>query len=351
MTLRLMSGRRHRSHGLSREAAFIAWTPRERGSRSRSLARELGIGVHFFSATSRRGLIGAPYKYVVQTLGTIAFLVKRRPEMVFVQSPPSLAAMIVATYALLTRARFAVDAHSDAMLSPYWTRPRWLIRWLARQAAVTIVTNEHFAETIRSWGARAIVIPDIPATFSDGTFDVADHFNIAVVNTFAADEPLEEVLAAARDLDGVKFFITGDGRRAPERVPANSPPNVEFTQFLSESDYYGLLRSSDAVMCLTTRDHTMQRGACEALWLGKPIITSDWPILQEYFAEGTLHVANTAAGIRSGVLEMRRDHAKLQRGIAALQTRRRQTWEESSLPSLQALLLMRSQVEGKHVGS
>ena len=33
----------------------------------------------------------------------------------------------------------------------------------------------------------------------------------------------------------------------------------------------------DGILALTTHDHTMQRGACEAVSLGVPIITSDWP--------------------------------------------------------------------------
>ena len=59
-----------------------------------------------------------------------------------------------------------MDAHSAAMLSRYWTRPRWIYRYLARSAAATIVTNEYFANTVRGYGGRALVIPDIPMSFA-----------------------------------------------------------------------------------------------------------------------------------------------------------------------------------------
>ncbi len=91
----------------------------------------------------------------------------------------------------------------------------------------------------------------------------------------------------------------------------------------------------------------MQRGACEALWLSKPIITSDWPILQTYFAQGTVYVANTSAAIRSGVLEMRRHHERFQQGIVELQARRQAMWDDLSLPALLALLPTASLVEEK----
>jgi hypothetical protein len=82
-------------------------------------------------------------------------------------------------------------------------------------------------------------------------------------------------------------------------------------------------------MCLTTRDDTMQRGACEALSMGRPIITSNWPLLTDYFHRGTVHVAATAADIRAGVLRMRQDHARLEQEIRLLQEEQQKMWEDA----------------------
>ena len=70
----------------------------------------------------------------------------------------------------------------------------------------------------------------------------------------------------------------------------------------------------------------MQRGACEAVSLGVPIITSDWPLLRSYFHQGTIHVANTADGIREGVLRLQAEQARLQNEIRELQEERRSEW-------------------------
>jgi glycosyltransferase involved in cell wall biosynthesis len=153
-------------------------------------------------------------------------------------------------------------------------------------------------------------------------------FNVTVVNTFATDEPLEQVLEAARDLDGVHFYITGRLSRGAPRLLERAPRNVTFTDFLSTEQYYALLRGGHAVMCLTTRDNTMQRGACEALSLAKPIITSQWPLLREYFHQGTVHVDNTSAGIRQGVQEMFSHYDEYATGIRALQLRQQAEWDE-----------------------
>jgi glycosyltransferase involved in cell wall biosynthesis len=312
------------------QSLFLVWGPPSHGPRSQVFARELGIGeLHFLNVTSQRGVWSALVKYPLLAIRTLSLLFHKRPKLVFVQSPPGLAVLFVFLYCIVTGSRYIVDAHSAALLLPFWTRPRWLWAGLARKALATIVTNEHFAQTLRSWGARALVIRDIPTTFPEnGLYPLNGDFNVTVVNTFASDEPLEQVLEAARDLDGVHFYITGRVSRGDPRLLERAPRNVTFTDFLSNEQYYALLRGGHAVMCLTTRDNTMQRGACEALSLARPIITSQWPLLREYFHQGTVHVDNTSAGIRQGVREMCSRYDEYVTGILALQVRQQMEWKE-----------------------
>jgi glycosyltransferase involved in cell wall biosynthesis len=313
---------------LSEHALFLVWGPPSHGPRSQVFARKLGIdALHFIYATKRRGLLAAPYKYSYQAVNTLWLLFQQRPKIVFVQSPPSFAVFFVYLYCVLMNGRFIVDAHSDAMQAPYWTRPQWLYRFLARQAVTTIVTNEHFQAQINRWGGHAFVLRDIPTTFpKSGTYAFDGEFNVVVVNTFAEDEPLAEVLAAAAELKDVHFYVTGKKRSGDQPIPGPVPPNVHFTGFLPNAEYYAMLDGCQAVMCLTTRNHTMQRGACEALSLGKPIITSDWPLLRTYFNKGTVHVDNTTSGIGQGVKEMIGEYGRYQSGIKQLQTEQQQEW-------------------------
>jgi glycosyltransferase involved in cell wall biosynthesis len=321
------------------DALFLVWGPPSHGPRSRAFARELGIDVHFVFSTRRRGLLAAIYKYAHQAVKTLMLLSRRRPNLVFVQSPPSFAAIVVWLYCSLTGARFVVDAHSSAMQSAYWTRPRWLYRLLARSAVTTIVTNEHFAGTLRRWGGHALVVRDIPTSFpANGTYLVeGSSFNLLVVNTFAPDEPLNEVMTAAKGLEDVVLYVTGDTSRADARLGLDVPANIRFTDYLADDSYYALMAASQAVMCLTTRDHTMQRGACEALSMGKPIITSRWPLLENYFSSGTVHVDNTADGIRDGIREMVQHHSRYRAEIRKLQIEQRHEWD-SAVTALESLV-------------
>ncbi len=309
---------------------FLVWGPPSHGPRSQVFARELGIReLHFLQVTARRGFLSALFKYPLLAARTLGLLLRKRPRLVFVQSPPGLAVLFVSLYCLLSGSRYIVDAHSAALLLPYWTHPRWFWALPARSALTTIVTNEHFAQMLANWNARALVLRDIPTTFPDGApYPLNGSFNVTVVNTFSDDEPLEQVLQAAQGMEGVRFYITGKVSRANPDLVKGAPANVNFTDFLSTEQYYALMRGSHAVMCLTTRDHTMQRGACEALSLGRPIVTSHWPLLREYFHQGTVHVDNTSDGIRQGVHEMKTNYETYLRDIREMQVSQQAEWQK-----------------------
>lgn len=309
---------------------FLVWGPPSHGPRSQVFAKELGIReLHFIDVTSKRGAWTAPFKYALQAIRTFSLLLRKKPNLVFVQSPPGLAVFVVYLYCVMTGGHYIVDAHSAALQLAFWTKPRWFWSALARKALMTIVTNEHFEKMLNDWGARALVLHDIPTTFPNGApYPMNGDFNVTVVNTFSSDEPLEEILGAAREMKGVKFYITGKVSRASPSILELASENVAFTDFLSTEKYYALMRTSHAVMCLTTRNHTMQRGACEALSMGKPIITSQWPLLQEYFNKGTVHVDNTKSGIRDGVYEMKAHYDRYQLGIRELQISQQAEWQK-----------------------
>ncbi len=315
---------------LAGRALFVVWGPPSYGPRSRAFARELEIDVHFVTSFSRRGLVTAPLRYAIQAVRTLWLLQRHRPDVVFVQSPPSLAVLCVHLYAVVSGAAYVVDAHSGAFDLPYWRRPRWLHRRLLGHAVTTVVTNGHMADVVHDDGGRSMVVRDVPTGFPIGARPaLPDAFNVAVVSSFAPDEPLEAIVSAAADTPDVVYHVTGPNHRAPGRVPSPLPPNVHLTGFLPDEDYYGLLSSVDAVMCLTTRDHTMQRGACEALSLGTPLITSQWDVLTEYFELGTVHVDATTEDILRGIREMRTEHARHRKGMQELRDQRQEEWRRA----------------------
>jgi hypothetical protein len=98
---------------------------------------------------------------------------------------------------------------------------------------------------------------------------------------------------------------------------------------LPYEQYVGLLRSVDAVMALTTQDDTLLMGGFEAVAVGKPFITSDFPVLKRYFSSGTIHIPYTAQGIAAGVDQARMELGSLQRGMEVLQEKLARDWGET----------------------
>lgn len=281
-------------------SSFITWYPYCR--RSDAIAAALGGTSHLIHYLSFKRPLQAPIKYVLQTAATLRLLQRKRPDLVLVAVPPIFAALPVWLYARRADARIVVDAHTGIFEHTRW---RWLMpltRAVLKRVDVVVVTGEHLRQRVAAWGVPVVVIGDVPVHFGPGCPPApCDGPRIVVVNTFSVDEPVDAVLAAARQLSEARFFVTGDLRDARSVWLTERPANLTFTGFLPEDDYAGLLRAADVVVVLTTHDHTMQRGAYEALALGKPLVTSDWPLLRTTFSRGTIHVRNQPVDIANGV--------------------------------------------------
>jgi glycosyltransferase involved in cell wall biosynthesis len=306
---------------------YISWA--ESCSRSDHTARELGGRSHMVYLPrygSRASTI--VFKYIGQWVRTARVLREERPDTVFVMTPPVFAALPAFWYAWRHGKRVVLDAHTAAFLHPRWQGLQWLQRALCRRASTTLVHNEYLAEGVRRMGAHAIVVPDVPVVYaSTEKLDRPDGFVVAVVCSFNYDEPVGAILEAARALPDVRFLVTGNPRHLSSEHATSLPANVTLTGFLSVPAYGGLIAAADAVMTLTTRDHTMLRGAYEAVYQGTPVIVSDWPLLREAFDAGAVHVNNSAEQIVSAVNRIRSEPEVFRTGAASLRDRKLRQWE------------------------
>jgi glycosyltransferase involved in cell wall biosynthesis len=309
-----------------RRLVYISWA--ESCSRSDHTARELGGRSYMVYAPifgSRLSTIAL--KYAVQWVRTWRILRRERPDTVIVMTPPVFAALPAWWYAWLYGKQLAFDAHTAAFSMPRWRHLQWLQRLLCRSAVTTIVSNEHLAAAVRGAGAHATVVPDIPIEFSrKERFPRPATFTVAAVCSFDEDEPIDAIFEAAAELPSVRFFMTGNPKNLGPERRKRMPANVTLTGFLSDEAYGGLLSDADAVLVLTTLDHTMQRGAYEAIYQGTPVIVSDWPILREAFPEGAVHVDNSPPSIVSAVRTIQDDKAGYRAGAERLRQLKRERW-------------------------
>ena len=288
------------------------------------------------------------FKYLAQWFETSRILRRERPDITFVMTPPVFAALPAFWYAWRHGKQVVLDAHTAAFLLPRWRHFQPLQRLLCRRATTTLVSNEHLGDVVRRGGGHATLVPDVPVVFDLGSgreslvFSCSgtgsdrektsdsrpDPFVVACVCSFDYDEPVQEMFAAAARLPAVQFFMTGN----PGKLGAAArtcPANVTLTGFLSTERYGGLLASADAVLVLTTYDHTMLRGAYEAIYQGTPVIVSDWPLLRDAFPEGAIHVDNTAHGIAEAIRTMQAASGEYRAGAARLREHKLQEWRQT----------------------
>jgi len=240
----------------ARRATFITWYPYCR--RSDTIAEALGGTSHLVHYLSFKRPLQAPLKYLMQTVTTLRILRREQPELVLVAVPPIFAALPVWYWARRHGARFVIDAHTGIFEHARWTWLLPLSKLMLRSADAVVVTNDHLRQRVAEWGARGVVIGDVPVKFGPGRApSPCPGPRVVVVNTFSVDEPVDAVLAAARQLEDTQFFVTGDVRAARPNWIREKPANVAFTGFLPEDDYAGLMRAADVVLVLTTHDHTM----------------------------------------------------------------------------------------------
>jgi glycosyltransferase involved in cell wall biosynthesis len=304
---------------------MVTWWPYQ--AYCAGLAEQLDLPVRWVHYLGFQRPAVAPFKLPLQLARTAWVLWHERPAVVVVQVPPAYAPVVPTLYAAWRGAGVIIDAHSQTFLSRRWRWALPLVRWLARRALAVLVTNEELAATVRAWGARALVaVSPPPAPPPLAPRAPGEAFTVVFPCAFEPDEPVEAVLAAARALPAVRFVLTGNHRKRPA-LAAGAPPNVELTGYLPREAFYRRLHDANALLVLTTLEHTILQGALEGMDLGQPLILSDTALLRAYFPRGAVHVPNTADGIVAGVRAVQAREAALRAEIEALRAPRRAEWE------------------------
>jgi glycosyltransferase involved in cell wall biosynthesis len=299
---------------------MVTWLDHQR---TRQLCAGLGFDLAVMT-TRYRGLA----RYLLLSARTLTLLWRLRPRVLIVQNP----SMVLAALAVLLRTYFGfrliVDAH-NAAIAPFAKRP-WLIarlsRWLLRKADLTLVTNRQLADIVVEQHGRPFILPDripVPPTVSGRR--LRTEFTVALIATFAADEPIAEVFEAVQGTDTV-VYVTGDHRKMSREAAAKVSANVEFCGFLPDTDYWTLLASVDAVVDLTRTQHCLVCGAYEALAIGKPMLLSRSSASVELFGESALYTDNNPTDIRQQLARLSAQAVPLRAAVASGRSRLQRSW-------------------------
>ncbi len=291
-----------------RDVLVVGWT--RRGDRLVELAEEIGgeARVIFTPRLAARPLI--PLRYLACAALMIAHLARERPRIVVVVNPPLWPGVIGWLYARLARARFLLDSHPGGFGAQGHTleqRFQWLHRFLVERSDGVLVASPPWVDVVESWGGRARVVHEPPrdravseSPLPVPTAEGATRPVVLFVCIFAPDEPIADVVEAARARPDCDWWITGDPSRAPAGVLSDAPPNVCLTGYLGPGEFDAALRRADVVLALTTEPTSVMRAAFEAVDARRPLVASDFAAVTDPFPYAT-PTANDGASIARAV--------------------------------------------------
>lgn len=313
--------------GKKNESIWITW---ENQRRTNELARALDVPLCKYSS-KRRYLI----RVLLLSLRTSLKLLLTRPKRVIVQNPSIILATVACLMKPLLGYAMVVDRHSNFRLErahlPSLKEKvfQLLSRYTIRKADLTIVTNEFLKNVVESWGGRGFVLQDkLPNLALAEKIELVGKANVVFVCSYSGDEPVTEVIEAARLMNpSTVIYITGDNRRLKREIIDGAPANVIFTGFLSEKNYQSLLWSCDVILALTTADHFLLCGAYEGVALRKPLVLSNTEDLQSYFCKGVVYTENQAKSIARAIHLAIEKKADLQREAIELGIELSNDWQ------------------------
>lgn len=279
--------------------------------------------------TERRGL----WRYLTLIVRTVAELWRLRPRVVLVQNPSLALAVLALTLRSLFAYRLVVDAHNEA-IEPYIHRSRWIravTHWVLRRADLVIVSNRPLARVVARIGGSAFVLPDrIPEPPNGLPESTSKHFELALIATFAPDEPVEQVFEALRDCEA-QLYVTGNQTKLAAAIRRAAPPNVTFAGFLSEWDYWSLLKRVNAVVDLTTMDNCLVCGAYEAVAAGKPLLLTRNEASTSLFGQCALFTDNSSADIRRCIEQLKAGEQEFRRKVVNARADLKAQWEDDAV--------------------
>lgn len=334
-------------------ALHLAWTAFQR--RQVSMAEICELEAVFLPVTKAPSRWRKAWSYLGLALQTFRLLAARRPEVVWVQLPQVPLLWVALVYRALSRGKVQVvaDCHNAQLRDPWVSFP--LAQWSLARADVVLVHNHEMLAQAQRLGwprERLLVLEDVPpgGQADRGPSGLArKHLAapkpwVVFPGSFAADEPIAELLQAARLVPEATFIITGRTENAARRGHdlSQAPANVVMPGFLPVDVFDDLLRESDCVLALT-REEGIQLSVCnEALGFGRALVASDTVLLRELFGEAAVMVpGGDPAALAAACRQALDERVQREALSSALAKRRSAEWQAGPWAEVCKLLASR----------
>lgn len=269
---------------------------------------------------------------------TMSLLRRRRPSVVWMQIPqvPLLWAALLYRKLFDSKVRLVADCHNGMFVKRWASVPFGLSR--IGRCDLVLVHNDAVQKVAAEMGvpvSKTAVLEDVPPTPAPAGSAIPVQFAgrprpwVLFPGSFAADEPVDELLDAAGLPDVGTIVMTGRKENAAARGHdiGRAPPNVVMPGYLETEDFNALLCHCDVVLALTKVDGIQLSVCNEALGFGKPMVMSDTRLLRTMFGDASVLVrSESPAAIAAGIRAAYQDMEKYSNASLQLAERRRTEW-------------------------
>lgn len=325
---------------------FLAWVPFQR--RAVTMQSYFGYELHHISLRFKPKFL-RPFEYVMKAWQSLWLMLHQRPEIIWVQMPPAPLLYLVFAYKLLVnpQVKLVADCHNATFRAP-WIKFPAVVALLNRCDAV-IVHNQMVALQAKELGispthTQVLLDRVQPLNCGEGLAELAQGLGLKtpwflIPCSFNADEPIAEILEAARQAPDLTFVLTGNPARAQGRHDlSKATTNVKFPGFLPEGEFNTLVYNATAVVGLTKLDGIQLSVANEALGCDRPMVLAHTSLLQQLFPRGAVYVdPMDARDLVAGCRQAQAESDRLTTEVISLKAERAEQWFLSAAPIRQIL--------------
>ncbi|MEO1349022.1 MAG: hypothetical protein AAFW84_09505 [Cyanobacteria bacterium J06635_15] len=318
---------------------FVAWAAFQR--RSVSLRDHFDFELEFISLSFKHRLL-RPLEYILKSGSTLSLFIRRQPKVIWLQLPPTLLLYLSYFYQQVFNPKTIIiaDCHNATFREP-WIKLPYVVPLLNR-CDLVLVHSEQVEKQAEHLGIHRELIcfledppPVIEAASEmslEGSPDRYTHPWVLCPCSFNRDEPIAELLKAARLAPDITFVVTGKSSRAKGvHDLSDIPSNVKLPGFLPLEVFNNLLLKTDVVLGLTKLDGIQLSVAVEATGIGTPMVLSNTSLLRKLFYKGAVYVnSDDPTSIAQGCHQALLKHDTLAKQVCELKEERRSHWLEQT---------------------
>ncbi|PAC34380.1 glycosyltransferase [Caldifermentibacillus hisashii] len=309
---------------------YFVW--REYQSRVEFMEKDFGFKTFYLPTPNNKIL--KLIKYAMNIFTMLTILIKNKPEIIWLQLPPSFLMPIplLVRGFFKKRAMVIADCHNGLFSKKWFSIP--FTKTLLNKCDVILVHNEDiFKHAIRLGvnSEKLFILEDKP------NLDVTINKDIKIHNTekivlfpasFNVDEPIEVLLETCKKMENFKFVITGKYQNKVDM--SRIPKNVTLTGWLPKEEYIKILEKSDILLGLTLYDGIQLSVANEGVSYEKPMVLSSTDTLKKLFYKGVVFTDNNPDSLKSNIIYAYQNSSKLKGEIKKLKIERIKKWNNQA---------------------